>query len=347
MSNLFKHRQKVLEKDHTSQRFLATAFDDSVIMVLKRLAHRIFFVTVAASTALLFLKTELSEWIIYKFGTKDMIKCIARQQICDNFSFPEVNETAARLIPGSSVGQIRNLYFPGKFKSGNYMLSSFQPGLSHDERQIMFMLFQTFVRACAKFNVTFFLYGGSLLGSYRHHDIIPWDDDIDVMLNTSQRDSLRLALSFSRDQFDLYCPAGQRWKFSWIKSSTLSHKSFRWPYIDVFFFSENVTHIFDQSPEYRNTFAYPKEDIFPLRFHPFAGAMLPVPCKIKSVVERTYSPSLCTSSKYSHKLESSTPKSSWVTVPCNRLYSFYHFANRRGTDSLNDENFCGQQVTKT
>ena len=50
----------------------------------------------------------------------------------------------------------------------------------HKVQQLELMILRDSFHVCEKYNLKFFLIGGSALGAIRHKGFIPWDDDIDV-----------------------------------------------------------------------------------------------------------------------------------------------------------------------
>lgn len=47
-------------------------------------------------------------------------------------------------------------------------------------RSLLMDMLREFDRICRKYDISYFLSGGSMLGAARHHGFIPWDDDVDV-----------------------------------------------------------------------------------------------------------------------------------------------------------------------
>ena len=73
-----------------------------------------------------------------------------------------------------------------------------------------------FDHVCRENNIQYYLICGSLLGAVRHHDLIPWDDDVDVALTREEYNKLLKV-------------AKKRWntqEFLWIKYDELGNNTF-------------------------------------------------------------------------------------------------------------------------
>lgn len=196
-------------------------------------------------------------------------------------------------------------------------------------------ILDVFQKSCFANNITFMMYGGSLLGSFRHFGFIPWDDDIDVLLNGTEKFRL-LKLLRNMSSYVIDSPNKRQWKF--YKKSKLCQtglymnrsvsrrclRNINWPYIDIFFFSENDTHIWDEIPMYSASYVYTKREVFPLAESPFEKFILPVPKCPGKVLSKTYNIELCVTSTYSHKYEKLS-EDRQLTVPCKRMYDLFPF----------------------
>ena len=216
--------------------------------------------------------------------------------------------------------------------------------ISTEEHTRLLEIFRVFRTICDWSNLTYFLYGGSLLGSYRHHGLVPWDDDIDVLMNESEK--LQIYTHFTNiPRYALCTPRNKQWKLYQSDDKTKRHCSeIMWPYVDIFFFSENDTHIWDNNEMYQFVYNFEKEDIFPLTTSIFEGDLVMVPRNTHNVLQKSYDVNLCVSALYSHKNES-VREQKIVSLPCKRLLPYFPFVLRSCENGIIWEYMVDKSVT--
>ena len=82
---------------------------------------------------------------------------------------------------------------------GNYRKATLD-----EAREIMLDILKEIDRICLKYNLKYWLSGGTLLGAIRHNGFIPWDDDIDIdMLREDFEKFKKIAKIELREEFYL------------------------------------------------------------------------------------------------------------------------------------------------
>ena len=210
----------------------------------------------------------------------------------------------------------------------------FVPVLTAAEKEEMMNMASLFAQILERRNITYFMFGGTLLGSFRHHDVIPWDDDLDFMVNSSQKWEIVEEVNKIKPDFDLFMPCTdlkdpRMWKFYSTTGTKVTMGSFKWPFVDLFFFEENMTHIWNPEPYYLSQGeVYPKSKIFPLVRRPLGQLELYSPCDPVYMLNHDYDTSICVSREYDHRSGMRLFQFSQTRIPCEKLSSFSPLVNR-------------------
>ena len=203
----------------------------------------------------------------------------------------------------------------------------FQYAMTSKQKSILLNLTATLAKVCRSLQISYFMCGGTLLGSYRHHDIIPWDDDMDLIIDKSKISQVISAIK-SLAPFYKLAVAGPRYKFYSEQSSPMRKLPWGWPYIDVNLFAQNETHVWDASPDFRYN-VYPKADIFPTHARPLAHIELQAPRDSFAYLLASYNNIQCQGFDYSHRLEQIPIRTGRQVVPCETFQETVPFVHRR------------------
>lgn len=116
---------------------------------------------------------------------KDVNECaslVSKPDNCTNQTLPDL--TSLDLPP--FVATNKQVFSPND-------TFPFDPVISHDQKLKLLQLARVFSQFMIDNNFAdkYFIMGDSLLGSYRHHDIIPTDDDFDFPVDIQVRESIR------------------------------------------------------------------------------------------------------------------------------------------------------------
>ncbi len=301
--------------------------------------------------------TALAVWLLVELCTK-----FYAGSRMGNFLYSEKNafrEDLAKIAASHLKGEELSMDFP-------WLSHPEMPRmLSQNEYKDYLDLTETFASLMESANITYAMHYGALLGSYRMHNMVPWDDDIDIIVKLD--DMLKVI-----DVIQRYSKLGthgavsdylkhQRPKtyhrmnfldldlknlsldnifygFKFFSSSgVVQNGKWRYPYLDVFIFKENET---DICVWMTKGWRYLKRDLFyPLTRRPFGRLWLPCPRNSNSSLHAFYGDfdSVCARGHIQHRDGPRNAIGKVRKMKCEELREHYPYVIRRQHTSYFEE----------
>ena len=221
------------------------------------------------------------------------------------------------------------------FRRALFTLPNFRPYLpvwTEKEKTMMKELLRKATTVLGEHHIDMILICGSLLGLIRHKGVIPWDDDIDVMISNNSKDEFHsLENVLKTKNIGMVKQTPHTTKLFPMAGKKVPGTDWKWPFIDVFFYQiegrkikiqETNNSMFGKIIGYNTTHILDEKDVFPLKNNLFEGIPVNLPNNSDKVLNEFYGSdweTTCVSSSYNHKMEQSQT-GGWK-VSCKDLVS--------------------------
>ena len=171
----------------------------------------------------------------------------------------------------------------------------------------LYELLKIFIKKSDYYDLPYLIDGGTLLGAVRHQAIIPWDDDVDIIVFKEDIEKLHTLLNSLEGNIG-FCKFNSGYKIYFKNGLKVGNKKkYEWtyPFIDILLIE------FDEQNKTRydnnlwRSFYHNKKDIYPIRYYQLGslrvkGVNNPLP-----YLDRGYTSwdRIAYSHNYDHRLE--------------------------------------------
>lgn len=114
-----------------------------------------------------------------------------------------------------------------------------------------------------------------------------------------------------------------RFKFFRLDSHHAGNHDWHWPFVDIMFYRENKTHVWNHEPKSAHRVCLPKASFYPLILRPLGHMWLEAPRDTALFLRTRYGSFRCASQNYRHRLESRRWFWDIPSVSCDSIVPYY------------------------